>query len=113
MYVEYVSVRFFLRFFLSSEPAAVFLVALPALPPVDSKVGCLLLDAAQSLLSKQDSLAALPPVDAGAFPPVDAGALDAGLGGIIGDWGVEKRRESEGKSEDLLMDGKRRIGVVT
>ena len=31
-----------------------------------------------------NSLAALPPVDAGALPPVEAGALDAGLGGMIG-----------------------------
>jgi len=31
-----------------------------------------------------NSLAALPPVEAGALPPVDAGALDAGLGGMVG-----------------------------
>lgn len=32
---------------------------------------------------EQNALAALPPVDAGAFPPVEAGALEAGLGGMV------------------------------
>ena len=65
-------------------------MALPALPPVDSRVtiGQAMCDGRRRAYC--DSLAALPPVEAGAFPPVDAGALDAGLGGMVGmeDWVV-------------------------